>query len=121
MFTHYSFWRSPPFNVTNNPSFTVNLGPVLPSLNVTKGQNGTGLDYNPRCLRRDISKYAANWTTTEIISDLILDHDNIWTFQNRLQGDATTGYVGIHSGGHYTIGGDPGGVRFCIPLCFIIA
>ncbi|KAI9036121.1 tyrosinase family protein [Aspergillus affinis] len=96
-------------------NFTVNLGPVLPSLNVTKGQNGTGLNYNPRCLRRDISKYSANWTTTEIISDLILDHDNIWTFQNRLQGDAATGYVGIHSGGHYTIGGDPGGDLYTSP------
>lgn len=117
-YVYCSFSRSPMLNTTNNYSFTVNLGPVLPSLNVTKGQNGTGLNYNPRCLRRDISKYAANWTTTEIINDLILDHDNIWTFQNRMQGDATTGYVGIHSGGHYTIGGDPGGVRSCISLHF---
>jgi tyrosinase len=28
-----------------------------------------------------------------------------------MQGDYPNGYLGIHSGGHYTIGGDPGGVR----------
>ncbi|KAL4893106.1 hypothetical protein BDV59DRAFT_178463 [Aspergillus ambiguus] len=98
-------------------NWTVNLGPVYPSLKVPGivAQNGSGLEYNPRCLRRDISTDAASWTTTPYILDLILNRTNITTFQNTLQGDFPTGFLGIHSGGHYTIGGDPGGDFFASP------
>ncbi|KAF4181424.1 hypothetical protein CNMCM7927_000660 [Aspergillus lentulus] len=98
-------------------NFTVNLGPVFPSLKVPGivAQNGTGMNYNPRCLRRDISKDAASWTTTKHVVDLIDGQDNIFDFQNRMQGDYPNGYLGIHSGGHYTVGGDPGGDFFVSP------
>jgi tyrosinase len=78
-------------------------------------QNGTGLDYNPRCLRRDINPDAAKWTTVEEVIDLINNYRNISSFQDRLQGDFANGYIGVHTGGHYTIGGDPAGDFYASP------
>lgn len=93
-------------------SWTVNLGPVWASLKVpgVVPQNGTGMEYNPRCLRRDISPDAAAWTRTEIVMELFEETD-ILGFQNLMQGIVPTpGYLGVHTGGHFTVGGDPGGV-----------
>ncbi|EIT78860.1 hypothetical protein F9C07_3730 [Aspergillus flavus] len=98
-------------------NFTVNLGPLLPSLKIPGlvAQNGTGLNYNPRCLRRDISKQAAQWTTTKNVVDLIVNETDIWDYETTMQGDFPRGFLGLHSGGHYTIGGDPGGDFFASP------
>ncbi|KAF9895139.1 hypothetical protein FE257_000041 [Aspergillus nanangensis] len=97
--------------------WTVNLGPLFPTLKVPGivAQNGTGLEYNPRCLRRDINKDAAKWTTTDHVLDLIVNQTTITTFQNTMQGDFPNGFLGVHSGGHYTVGGDPGGDFFVSP------
>ncbi|KAL4954711.1 hypothetical protein BDW69DRAFT_205027 [Aspergillus filifer] len=104
--------------VTSGPfkDFQVNLGPLavtllVPGLTV---QNGTGLNYNPRCLRRDINVDAASWTTIDKVLDLF-DRDTIGDFQSRLQGDFPNLYLGVHSGGHYTISGDPAGDFFASP------
>jgi tyrosinase len=109
-------FRDTNLRANSRSSWTVNLGPVFPSLKVpgVVAQNGSGLNYNPRCLRRDISKDAAQWTTTDQVVDLIVKEDNVFDFQNTMQGDFPKGFLGVHSGGHYTIGGDPGGV--CTPL-----
>ena len=91
-------------------NMTVNLGPVgslyLPP-------NGNGLSYNPRCLARDLNPYInthyANFTS---VVRLILGSNDVATFQGTMQGDPT--YIqslGVHGGGHYTIGGDPGRFR----------
>lgn len=87
---------------------TVNLGPVL--LNgFFSGK--TGFDYNPRCLRRDISKWVAHrWTKTSDIISLLLHHHHISSFQTTMQGEMEKGSLGVHGGGHFTVGGDPGGV-----------
>jgi tyrosinase len=66
-----------------------------------------GLGYNPRCMSRDISKQAASETTDEKVAFLIKNSTNIRSFQDLLQ-NFIPGSVGIHSGGHYTIGGDAG-------------
>ncbi|KAL4816800.1 hypothetical protein BDW67DRAFT_161573 [Aspergillus spinulosporus] len=104
--------------VTSGPfkNFTVNLGPLAPTLLVdgVTAQNGTGLDYNPRCLRRDINVDAASWTTIDKVLDLF-NRTTIGDFQDRLQGDFPNGYLGVHSGGHYTISGDPAGDFFASP------
>ena len=97
----------------------MNLGPVNPTLQVpgVAAQNGSGLEYNPRCLRRDISADAARWTATPYVLDLIVNKTTITTFQGDLQGDFPKGLFGVHAGGHFTIGGDPGGVRsFSLPI-----
>lgn len=91
-------------------SMTVNLGPVFPTLDGVVA-NGDGFSYNPRCLRRDISQWIAqNATTTPDIVSLIEEPDNVYDFQNMMQGLPFSSLVGVHIGGHFTISGDPGGV-----------
>lgn len=96
-------------------SMTVHLGPVEPSFHVRGGANaqpGNGLDYNPRCLRRDISSYSSRtWNTLDDVVGLIKNYTEIGPFQNAMQGDPASDYLGVHGGGHFTFNGDPGGVR----------
>ncbi|KAL4780099.1 hypothetical protein BJX76DRAFT_339144 [Aspergillus varians] len=96
--------------------FQANLGPLAVTLLIPglKAQNGTGLHYNPRCLRRDINPDSASWTTIDKVMELF-DYRNVSSFQSRMQGDFPNKYLGIHSGGHYTIGGDPAGDFFASP------
>ena len=94
-------------------SMTVHLGPVTPSLNIPglEAQRGNGLDYNPRCLRRDISTYVSlTWTKTSDVLRLVQNYTEIGPFQDVMQGFSKEEHLGVHGGGHYTIGGDPGGV-----------
>jgi tyrosinase len=74
-----------------------------------------GLGYNPRCLRRDINKKAAVWTTTERIYELITENKNMHWFQTVMEGQFPEGKYGVHAGGHFTISGDPGGDFYVSP------
>jgi len=100
-------------------NLTVNLGPVSPTLDVPGVINYTSsnpLAYNPRCLRRDISSWvSSNWTKDSDSYDLITNYQDIISFQTRMQGDFASGFYGVHTGGHFTIGGDPGGDLFASP------
>ncbi|KAF3049044.1 hypothetical protein E8E11_008917 [Didymella keratinophila] len=90
-------------------NWTMNLGPIdtkWPS--IKKNPSPDGLGYNPRCLSRDLTKDASMGATDKIISDLIKNSNDIHTFQNLVQGDFPNKYIGVHSAGHYTIGGDAG-------------
>ncbi|KAH6647763.1 hypothetical protein BKA67DRAFT_594678 [Truncatella angustata] len=104
--------------VTSGPfkNMTVNLGPVNLPLNNGSVITGTGLDYNPRCLKRDVSAgvNSAYANATSIIQ-LILQNNNIADFQMNMQGIPGSGSIGVHGGGHYTIGGDPAGDVFTSP------
>ncbi|KAI8461004.1 hypothetical protein BY996DRAFT_6689643 [Phakopsora pachyrhizi] len=94
-------------------NMTVNLGPVL-LYGFFSGHSGFG--YNPRCLKRDISSWVSRrYTNTEKVISLIEDESNISGFQNTLQGRPEQGFLGVHGGGHYTVGGDPGADFFCSP------
>jgi tyrosinase len=102
--------------VTSGPfkDMVVNLGPIFPTLNVADVvplpfDNFFG--HNPRCLRRDISPWvSSNWTTDAETHSLLTEYGaDIVTFQNRMQGDFPSGYFGVHTGGHYTLNGDPSG------------
>ncbi|KAF2641664.1 Di-copper centre-containing protein [Massarina eburnea CBS 473.64] len=96
--------------VTSGPfaNMTVNLGPVsliVPG-NSTES-NGDGLEYNPRCLKRDLTteinrRYA---NATSVVDTLI--KDNVDQFQMTMQGMPDSGELGIHGGGHFAMGGDP--------------
>ncbi|ODM19357.1 hypothetical protein SI65_05975 [Aspergillus cristatus] len=106
--------------VTTGPfkNMSVNLGPVGPTLKIPglKPQPGNELDYNPRCLRRDISSYVSmRWTKTSDVTGLIKNYTDIGPFQDTMQGNLTSGDIGVHGGGHYTIGGDPGGDFYVSP------
>src|SRR6187402_2344504 len=97
----------------------VNLGPVANTLaiaDLTPNPNGDGSGYNPRCLRRDVSVWVSSqWNTDQSSTDLITDSDDVGTFQTVMQGDFASGFYGVHTGGHFTIGGDPGGDLFTSP------
>lgn len=85
------------------------MGPIQTrSENVPRNPQSDGLGYNPRCIKRDISKQAANDTKDEDVSALIRNSHDILAFQNNMQ-NPLPGVMGVHSGGHYTIGGDAGG------------
>ncbi|AEO68527.1 uncharacterized protein THITE_2118068 [Thermothielavioides terrestris NRRL 8126] len=106
--------------VTSGPfqNMTVNLGPV--SLSLAGGGVGTNPDgqfaYNPRCLKRDlttkVNQMFAN--ASAIVSNILVPRD-IDTFQMQMQGVPGTGNLGIHGGGHYSMGGDPGRDFFVSP------
>lgn len=82
----------------------------------TPNPDFTGLGYNPRCLRRDISKAASSkWSTDEQVSSLITDFKDFASFSTRMQGDFPNGFLGVHTAGHFTAGGDPGGDLFASP------
>jgi tyrosinase len=99
------------------PSWTVNLGPVAAAYPyIPPNPQSDGLGYNPRCLIRDVSQYvSSHWTKDSDIYDLVVGYTDIKSFQNRMQGDLQNGYLGIHGGGHYTCGGDPGGDFYASP------
>ncbi|KAF4344290.1 monophenol monooxygenase (tyrosinase) [Fusarium beomiforme] len=95
----------------------VNLGPAaldLPGGGVAANPNP--LDYNPRCLKRDLSdavnRRFANATS---ILNNILKPKTVLDFQMQMQGVPGTGDIGIHGGGHYSLGGDPGRDVFTSP------
>ncbi|OAL45941.1 Di-copper centre-containing protein [Pyrenochaeta sp. DS3sAY3a] len=95
----------------------VNLGPVAPVLaDFTPNPEFTGLGFNPRCLRRDISAIASNgWTKDSDVASLIKNSKDFLSFSTTMQGDFANGFLGVHTAGHFTIGGDPGGDLFASP------
>lgn len=73
---------------------------------------------NTRCLKRDLNPWVAQrYTSFRNTTSLILQNHDIEMFQNILQGDDryVTGELGVHGGGHFTIGGDPGADPFISP------
>lgn len=99
--------------ITSGPfvNMSVNLGPV--ALDVPGGLHfeaptGNPLDYNPRCLKRDLTDEInqSYVNATSILNNILLAQD-IFTFQKMMQSPAP-GKLGIHGGGHYSLGGDPG-------------
>lgn len=92
---------------------TVHLGPVFGTISGTPvNPQADGFGYNPRCLRRDVNVHSAAVTKTNYTYDLITNPSNadIYWFQTVMQGLFSIGEWGVHTGGHYTVGGDPGGV-----------
>lgn len=87
------------------------MGPCFPAYTDVKpnpAQNCMG--YNPRCLRRDISKYVSSgWLKDSDAFDLATQYNDPASWMYRLNGDFPSGYLGVHTSGHFTWGGDPGG------------
>ncbi|KAH8886663.1 Di-copper centre-containing protein [Thozetella sp. PMI_491] len=76
----------------------VNLGP------------GKSLQSNPRCLVRNLSASQASQCTADKTLRLIMGSSDIASFQNTMQA-----VPGVHAGGHFTIGGNPGGDIYSSP------
>ena len=95
---------------------TVNLGPVSPTLAESEVVANNGRVYNPRCLKRDVSSWVSSrWNTDANSTTLIEENSDVYWFQTNMQGDFASGVYGVHTGGHFTIGGDPGGDLFTSP------
>jgi tyrosinase len=88
------------------------MGPIQTMLQIPgglpKNPRADGLGYNPRCLRRDISLQAANATSDHEVTNLIKNYKDIAAFQSKYQGAFAQGRMGVHTGDHYTMGGDAG-------------
>jgi tyrosinase len=92
----------------NQNSWKLNLGPIQTTVKGVKANpQADGLGYNPRCLSRGMNTQASNETRDELVVDLIKNYPDILSFQNKMQ-NFTLGVMGVHNGGHYTIGGDSG-------------
>lgn len=97
-------------------NWTTTLGPIATKVTGIKpNPQADGLGYNPRCINRDVNKHSAYLSRDEVITELIENSKDILTFQNRMQGDFPNGYLGVHSAGHYTVGGDAGSDFFNSP------
>ncbi|KAF2656373.1 Di-copper centre-containing protein [Lophiostoma macrostomum CBS 122681] len=104
--------------VTDGPfaNMTVSLGPISPVLpDVPKNPREDGFASNPRCLRRDVNHYASSITRANYTYDLIVNSKTVDKFQQDMLGIPERNDWGVHMGGHYTIGGDPGGDFFSSP------
>ncbi|KAI5918141.1 Di-copper centre-containing protein [Camillea tinctor] len=99
--------------VTSGPfkDMVVNLGPAAldaPGGVVVTNPEGP-LAHNPRCLRRSLTDYSnrAFANASSVLSNVV-EPQNVYDFQMQMQGVPGTGDMGIHGGGHYALGGDPG-------------
>ncbi|KAF2004572.1 Di-copper centre-containing protein, partial [Amniculicola lignicola CBS 123094] len=98
-------------------NMTINVGPLAIGTDVPLKPNpqADGLGYNPRCIRRDVTNYfTKSALRVQDIVPLITTPKNISAFQDMMQTD-TKAKFGVHSGGHYSIWGDPGGDFFISP------
>ncbi|KAF4637486.1 hypothetical protein G7Y89_g594 [Cudoniella acicularis] len=94
----------------------VSLGPISKMLSdIPNNPRSDGFGSNPRCLRRDVNKFSAAVTTANYTYALITKNPKIEDFQQVMLGTPTKNDWGVHLGGHYTIGGDPGGDFYSSP------
>ncbi|KAI8932497.1 hypothetical protein NX059_010679 [Plenodomus lindquistii] len=98
-------------------NWTVSLGPGAPVL-VYRQPNpeSSGLGYNARCLRHDISRVAAaGWSKDSDVASLIKNGKDFLNLSTTILGDFLNGFLGVHTAGYLTMGGDPGGDLFASP------
>ncbi|KEY73042.1 hypothetical protein S7711_06116 [Stachybotrys chartarum IBT 7711] len=92
--------------------------------NVTLGpfSQRNPLNYNPRCIKRDLNTaVASRWASFRNTTEVIINSPTVEMFQALVQGDsrypeARNLGVAVHGGGHFAIGGDPGGDFHFSPL-----
>lgn len=87
---------------------TANLGPPSPGMDGMEATT-TPLEYNPRCLRRDLGRYAIDkWMTLPNLYNVTLGDASrsIQIMQDEFQGRFPDRFLGLHGAGHFAIGGD---------------
>jgi tyrosinase len=85
-----------------------NLGPPSPGMDGMKATT-TPLEYNPRCIRRDLSRYTIEkWMTLPNLYNITLGDasHSIKAMQDEFQGRFADGFLGLHAAGHFVMGGD---------------
>ncbi|KAF2679670.1 Di-copper centre-containing protein [Lentithecium fluviatile CBS 122367] len=105
--------------VTDGPfkNMTISLGPIGGPLKdyIPKNPRADGFGANPRCLRRDVNRYASGMLYANYTYKLITEANDINLFQKNMLGIPEQNDWGVHMSGHYTIGGDPGGDFYSSP------
>lgn len=115
--------------ITSGPfaNMTTNLGPTIIGLSgynlsssssIPPNPRPDGLGYNPRCIRRDLSIQSALGANDANITSLITLSPTVGTFQDTMQSaffSPTNPEYGVHTAGHYIVGGDPGGDFYTSP------
>ncbi|KLU90559.1 hypothetical protein MAPG_10411 [Magnaporthiopsis poae ATCC 64411] len=99
-------------------NMTVYLGPLSAAVDPPPARNprADGFGANPRCLRRDMSNYlTSRWGRTQDMVQLITNSKDVGSFQSTMENGGGWGTQGIHSVGHFTINGDPGGDFYVSP------
>lgn len=95
---------------------TINLGPIGPLTNVGGPRVKNPLDFNPRCITRDLSSFIAkNYQSENLILELILKSESLLDFQNDLQVNNQQDLMSLHQAGHFVFGGDPSTDIFVSP------
>ncbi|KAF6520643.1 hypothetical protein HZS61_014901 [Fusarium oxysporum f. sp. conglutinans] len=87
---------------------TANLGPPSPGMDGMEA-TATPLEYYPRCLRRDLSRYTIDkWMTLPNLYNVTLGDASrsIQIMQDEFQGRFPDRFLGLHGAGHFAIGGD---------------
>ncbi|ORY12393.1 hypothetical protein BCR34DRAFT_299575 [Clohesyomyces aquaticus] len=107
--------------VTTGPfaNTTIHLGPLMstmdPALKIKSNPRSDGYGDNPRCLRRDVNTFFTKQFLRPVdLSDHITTNPTIGKFQDSLQNDSPT-KAAMHSSGHFSIWGDPGGDVYVSP------
>ncbi|KAK7189051.1 hypothetical protein DPSP01_012677 [Paraphaeosphaeria sporulosa] len=86
-----------------------NIGPIRPGMQGITDLVPDITVQNHRCLRRDLSSYIPKkWFTTANLLNVTIGagsktHKLFWT---EIQGRYPDGFLGLHTSGHYTMGGD---------------
>ncbi|KAK4235462.1 tyrosinase-like protein [Achaetomium macrosporum] len=87
-------------------NMTVHLGPIT---------QPNPFEDNPRCLKRDLNADSGRrFTSLRNTTDLILQSPTIEIFRTTMEADPSyvPNSIGVHGGGHFIIGGDPGSDAF---------
>lgn len=88
-------------------NYTLNLGPVsldMPGGTIaTNPNNDTGIfSWNPRCLKRDLTDFInQNFANASNVLDVVLNNDDIASFQFLFQGVPGADMMGVHAGGTF--------------------
>jgi tyrosinase len=87
-----------------------------PGLSIPSNPRADGYGSNPRCHRRDVNNFfTSTYMTPAALLQQLTSSPDIQTFQTTLQIGVTTPLTALHTGGHFSIWGDPGGDVFVSP------
>ncbi|KAK8075501.1 hypothetical protein PG997_010164 [Apiospora hydei] len=92
----------------NKNRLTINLGPITPRMDGLSPV-GSIFEWNPRCLRRDLTMAASRNLNAENLLNLTVGHasHNVQLFQDELQGTRPDPpFLGMHGSGHFSMGAD---------------
>ncbi|KAF9691299.1 hypothetical protein EKO04_010796 [Ascochyta lentis] len=104
------------YSMSGNGEFIPGRGNVilggngLVEIPIPAGTGGGCVTSGPfKDMKRDLTDYVnKRWANATSVVSLILDHKTISDFQLEMQGLPGSGSIGVHGGGHYSWGGDPG-------------